>query len=32
VNPDDFYKAKNQLDQSSMRLQEVGIAESLKKQ
>jgi hypothetical protein len=30
VNPDEFYKAKNTLDQSSMRLQEVGIAESLK--
>ena len=32
VNPDDLYKAKNTLDQSSMRLQEVGIAESLKHQ
>ncbi len=30
VNPDDFYKAKNSLDQSSMRLQEIGISESLR--
>jgi molecular chaperone DnaK (HSP70) len=30
VNADEFYKAKNALDQSSMRLQEVGITESLR--
>lgn len=30
VDADAFYKAKNELDQASVRLQEVGIAESLK--
>lgn len=30
VNADEFYAAKNSLDQGSIRLQEVGIAESLK--
>jgi molecular chaperone DnaK (HSP70) len=30
VNADEFYAAKNRLDRSSVRLQEVGIAESLR--
>jgi molecular chaperone DnaK (HSP70) len=30
VDPDAFYSAKNDLDRSSVRLQEVGIAESLR--
>ncbi|MBX3377570.1 MAG: Fe-S protein assembly chaperone HscA [Phycisphaeraceae bacterium] len=30
VDPDEFYRAKNALDQSSIRLQEVGISESLR--
>lgn len=30
VNADDFYKTKQELDEASVRLQEIGIAESLK--
>jgi molecular chaperone DnaK (HSP70) len=32
VDPDEFYRAKNALDQTSIRLQEVGISESLRNQ
>jgi molecular chaperone DnaK (HSP70) len=31
VDADEFYRVKNELDQGSVRLQEVGIAESLKR-